>query len=100
MINSVASVACQLITNCALYFSGREKSGTRFQMTERNILKLSGHNRYLPDDYAEALRAEMLQRDWLMFKVEAGVYAFLLLQQTDNWQRLSVKYVLGTDDES
>jgi len=99
MINSVVTVATQLIQNSDSYFSGKEKSGTRYQLTERNILKLSGHNRYLPDDYVEALKLEMLQRDWLMFKIDSGAYAFLLMQQTNNWPRISVKYVLKSDDE-
>ncbi|QQO90471.1 hypothetical protein pEaSNUABM5_00329 [Erwinia phage pEa_SNUABM_5] len=92
-IQTPAVVAESLVHNAQNYFGIKGKSCTRFSTTEKNILLLSGHNRYLPDDYVDQLKRSFHDIDWLMFKVGTDDYAFLSLSQTKNWSRLSMKYL-------
>lgn len=92
-IRPAAETVSLLLLNAQLYGESRGKRITRFQVTTTNIRRLSGHNRFVPEEYIAEIQTELQKLDWTMIRFDDTAYGILAMDQMTNWTRLGVDRV-------
>jgi len=95
------AVAALLVLNMKSYAEEKNKTITRIIITGNVVAGLFGYrNSYIEPSVLQELEFHLRQRGYLIFPVDCGQYALLLISQTRNWVRLSARRVESSLDLS
>ncbi|MDU0994440.1 MAG: hypothetical protein E7A54_15890 [Morganella morganii] len=87
---SALSVAKLIILNAFLYATEKDKSITRYKISNTTLRKMSLRNS-LRERFLDEVKDELADLGWIMVRNNNDENCFMVMDATENWPKLSAK---------